>query len=114
SGPPDWAERMVVETDERMRDRQHPALRSQVDAYIQTREATEAYSEIFASEPLKIENGSQEDFDGISNAALDTIFGDSREGRDLRLALRLFHYGCPAVYLDQGGYDHHSDEQTNL
>jgi uncharacterized protein (DUF1501 family) len=97
-----------------MRDRQHPALRNQVDAYIQTREATEAYSEIFASEPLKIANGSNDLFDGVSNAQLETAFGDSREGRDLRLALRLFHYGCPAVYIDQGGYDHHSDEETNL
>lgn len=114
SGPPDWADRMVVETDLRMRDRQHPALRSQVDAYIQTRAATEAYSEIFASEPLKIANGSEEPFDGVSNAELARVFGDSREGRDLRLALRLFHYGCPAVYVDQGGYDHHSDEETNL
>lgn len=114
SGPPDWAERMVVETDARMRDRQHPALRSQVDAYIQTREATEAYSEIFASEPLKIENNSDEPFDGLSNVALARMFGNTREGRDLRLSLRLFHYGCPAVYIDQGGYDHHSDEEVNL
>lgn len=114
AGPPDWAERMVLETDERMRDRQHPALRSQVDAYIQTRAATEAYSEIFASEPLKIANGSTEPFDGLSNAELQNIFGDSRESNDVRLGLRLFHYGCPAVYLDQGGYDYHSDEEPNL
>jgi hypothetical protein len=112
--PPDWAERMVLETDMRMRDRQHPALRSQVDAYIQTREATEAYSDIFASEPLKIENGSDEPFDGLSNVQLAAIFGNTREARDLRLALRLFHYGAPAVYIDQGGYDHHSDEEVNL
>jgi uncharacterized protein (DUF1501 family) len=112
--PPEWSERMVVATDERMRDRQHPALRSQVDAYMQTREATEAYSEIFASEPLKVGNGSNDLFDGISNAQLASIFGDSRESSDVRLGLRLFHYGCPAVYLDQGGYDYHSDEQPNL
>jgi hypothetical protein len=111
---PEWSERMITETDARMRDRQHPALRSQVDAYIQTREATEAYSEIFASEPLKVGNGSDEVFDGLSNAQLASIFGDSGESSDLRLGLRLFHYGCPAIYLDQGGYDYHSDEEPNL
>jgi hypothetical protein len=112
--PPEWAERMVRETDERMRTRQHPALQSQVDAYIQTRAATEAYSEIFASEPLKVGNRSNEIFDGVSNAQLETIFGTSRESSDIRLGLRLFHYGCPAIYLDQGGYDYHSDEEPNL
>ncbi|GEM_PF-441924 len=113
-GGPDWAEAMVKETDERMRNRQHPALRGRVDAYMQTRAATKAYSDIFAGEPLKIGNGSDEKFDGISNAELETIFGNSREARNLRLALRLFHYGTPAVYLDQGGYDYHSGEETNL
>lgn len=112
--PPEWSERMITEIDARMRDRQHPALRSQVDAYIQTREATEAYSEIFASEPLKVGNGSNEPFDGLSNAQLAGIFGNSRESNDIRLGLRLFHYGCPAIYLDQGGYDYHSDEEPNL
>lgn len=114
NAPPDWAEAMITETDARMRDRQHPALRGQVDAYIQTREATEAYSTIFASDALKVDNRSNEEFDGISNSELQGIFGNSRESTNLRLALRLFHYGSPAVYLDQGGYDYHSDEDTNL
>jgi uncharacterized protein (DUF1501 family) len=30
------------------------------------------------------------------------------------MALRLFHYGCPAAYFDQGGYDMHSGEETGL
>ena len=30
------------------------------------------------------------------------------------MALRLFHFGCPAVYLDQGGYDYHSGEADRL
>lgn len=113
-GVPDWAEEMVKATDTRMRDRQHPALRSRVDAYIQTREATKAYADIFASEQLKIENGSEEEFDGISNKTLRDYFGDSGESRNVRLGLRLFHYGCPAIYLDQGGYDYHSGEADSL
>lgn len=112
--PPDWARRMISETDTRMRDRQHPALRGQIDAYIQTRAATEAYSEVFASETLRIDNNSDELIDGISNRTLEALFGNSSESRDVRLALRLFHHGCPAVYLDQGGYDYHSDEEMNL
>lgn len=114
NAPPGWAETMIRQTDARMRDRQHPALRAQVDAFIQTREATEAYSSIFASDALKVNNGSNDLFDGISNSELEDLFGDSRESTNLRLALRLFHYGTPAVYLDQGGYDYHSGEDTNL
>lgn len=112
--PPDWLKGMVNETDARMRDRQHIALRATVDAYIQTRAATEAYSEIFASDALKVNNGSDEIVDGVSNEELEMMFGNSRESNDLRLALRLFHHGCPAVYLDQGGYDNHSNEEENL
>jgi len=112
--PPAWAKRMITETDVRMRERQHPALRGQIDAFIQTRAATEAYSDIFASETLRIDNDSDEAVDGISNRMLATLLGDSGESADLRLGLRLFHHGCPAVYLDQGGYDYHSDEEENL
>lgn len=111
---PDWAQSMTRNYDERYRDRQNPSHYNTVDAYLQSREATKAYSEIFASEELKVQNGSQEPFDGISNAELENIFGDSGTARNIRLALRLFHYGCPAVYLDQGGYDFHSDEEMGL
>jgi len=111
---PEWTTQMVSETDARMRDRQHPALRDSVDAYIQTRAATRAYSDIFASEALKVDTNSDEPFDGISNNELAAIFGDSGESTNVRLALRLFHYGCPAVYLDQGGYDYHSGEEDAL
>ncbi|MDD9943618.1 MAG: DUF1501 domain-containing protein [Myxococcales bacterium] len=113
-GFPTWAEAMVRHVDERYRDRQHPAVRSPVQVYMETRKATEAYSEIFNSETLKVANGSNEAVDGISNAELETLIGDSRAGRDIRLALRLFHFGSPAVYLDQGGYDMHSNEEDNL
>jgi uncharacterized protein (DUF1501 family) len=30
------------------------------------------------------------------------------------LALRLFHFGCPAVFLNQGFYDYHSKESDGL
>lgn len=111
---PDWTTRMASATDARMRDRQHPALRDRIDAYIQTRAATRAYSEIFASEALKVDTPSDEPFDGMSNSELRAIFGDSGESTNVRLALRLFHYGSPAVYLDQGGYDYHSGEADAL
>ncbi len=42
------------------------------------------------------------------------MFGDDNQARNIRLALRLFHYGCPAVYMDQGGYDYHSGEEEGL
>jgi hypothetical protein len=113
-GAPEWSDDMVRAIDLRMSAKQHPLLRDRIDAYIQTRDATKAYSAIFASENLKIENGSEEAFDGISNATLRTYFGDSSESSNVRLALRLFHYGCPAVYLDQGGYDYHSGEADAL
>lgn len=112
--PPSWAKKMISDTDVRMRERQHPALRGQVDAFIQTRAATEAYSDIFASDTLRIDNNSDELIDGISNRTLAALFGQSSESGDARLALRLFHHGCPAVYLDQGGYDYHSAEEDSL
>ena len=113
-GFPMWASGMVEQFDVRYRDRQHPALRAPIQAYIETRKATEAYAEIFNSDALKIGNGSNEMVDGISNAELETLFGDSGPARDMRLALRLFHFGSPAVYMDQGGYDMHSNEEENL
>jgi len=111
---PDWVDAMVKGTDARMRDRKHEALRERVDAFIQTRAATQQYSEIFASQLLKVNERSDEVVDGISNNELRTLFGDSGSSSNLRLGLRLFHYGCPAVYLDQGGYDYHSGELDAL
>lgn len=113
-GFPEWATPMIENVDIRYRDRQHPSLRPPIDAYMETRRATKAYSDIFNSEALKVRNGSDEQIDGISNAELETLIGDSGAGQDVRLALRLFHFGSPAVYLDQGGYDMHSDEEMNL
>ena len=111
---PEWARQMTNDYDTRYRDSQELPHYPVVDAYLQSREATKAYAEIFSSEPLKIENGSQELFDGVSNAQLRQVFGDSGASRNLRLGLRLFHYGCPAIYLDQGGYDYHSGEEEGL
>ncbi|EDM76150.1 hypothetical protein PPSIR1_26858 [Plesiocystis pacifica SIR-1] len=111
---PDWAQSMSADYDARFRDVQQLPHYPTVDAYLQSREATKAYSEIFSSEALKIDNGSTELIDGVSNAQLATAFGQGGASRSLRLALRLFKFGCPAVYLDQGGYDMHSGEEQGL
>lgn len=113
-GFPEWADSLVTGADERFRDRRHEDLRQQVEGYIETRRATAAYADIFNSETLKIQNNSDDAVDGISNRDLETILGDSRSARDIRLALRLFHFGSPAVYLNQGGYDMHSGEENGL
>lgn len=111
---PDWARSMAQGYDTRNKERHNPAHSPTVDAYIRSREATRAYADIFASDILKVSEGSGEVFDGLSNGELATVFGDSGGGRAVHLALRLFHFGCPAVYIDQGGYDMHSDEERDL
>ncbi|MBA2662209.1 MAG: DUF1501 domain-containing protein [Bradymonadaceae bacterium] len=111
---PEWAQKMSANVDERMRDRQHPRVRAPVDAYMQTRDATEQYADVFNHEALKVRNNSDAMIDGISNRQLADIFGDDRVGRNIRLSLRLFHFGCPAVYFNQGGYDMHSGEEAGL
>ena len=50
---PAWATDMASKVDLRMRDRQHPSLRTGIDAFIETRKATKAYTEIFNSATLK-------------------------------------------------------------
>ncbi len=114
SSLPQWAQEMATSQDERFRESLAEVDRVPVDAYMQTREATKQYNEVFNSEVLKIRNGSDEKVDGISNSELEMIFGNSRAGRRVRLALRLFRFGTPAVYLNQGGYDYHSGEQNQL
>jgi hypothetical protein len=111
---PDWANEMAAETDTNMLNRQMVPERSMVEAYMGTRESTLRFSEIFASDILKVRNNSTEMVDGISNQQLSTMFGDGGSANQLKLALRLFHFGCPAVYLDQGGYDMHSGEDDRL
>jgi uncharacterized protein (DUF1501 family) len=97
-----------------LRDRVNAQHFSAIDSYIQSREATRAYAEIFGSDILKIADGSDEQFDGVSNAQLALAFGDSGPGRSAHLALRLLHFGSPAVYFDVGNYDLHSDEEDEL
>lgn len=111
---PDWARSMAEGYDARNKERHNPSHGGTLDAYIQSREATRAYADIFSSDILKVGEGSDEVFDGLSNRELALAFGDSGGGRAGHLALRLFHFGCPAVYIDQGGYDMHSDEETDL
>ena len=115
SSLPGWADKMAKDQDLRMRAALHPELQAPVDAYMQTRDATGRYAEVFGSDLLKIDGrGKDEVVDGLSNAQLRTMFGDSGHAKRLRLGLRLFHYGCPAIYLDQGGYDMHSGEEREL
>ncbi len=111
---PDWARSMSESVDQRMLDRAHPELRVPIDAYMQTREATKRYSEIFNDPALDVRAQSDEPFDGISNNQLRLLLGNSGAARNIMLGLRLFHFGCPAIYLSQGGYDLHSQEEMNL
>lgn len=111
---PDWARSMTEGYDARNKERHNPSHGATVDAYIRSREATRAYADIFSSDILKVGEGGGEVYDGLTNAELATVFGDSGGARSVHLALRLFHFGCPAVYIDQGGYDMHSDEETDL
>lgn len=114
SSLPRWAREMAAKVDRNMLERHHPSVRPPIDAYIQSREATARYAEIFNDPALQVSNGSDEPFDGLSNAQLETMFGNSGTARNLRLALRLFHFGCPAVFMNQGGYDMHSGEEDGL
>ena len=114
SSLPEWAKTMADRADRHMKGRMNQYEKEPIEAYMQTREATAAYSEIFNSEALKIRNGSDEKIDGISNAEVEKIFGNSGTAREVRRALRLFHFGPPAFYLNQGGYDMHSGEKNGL
>lgn len=111
---PDWATAMASEVDTRMREGVVASSKPLVDAYMGTRESTERFAQIFSSDTLRISNGSTDEIDGLSNRELETMLGNDSDGRRLRLALRLFHFGSPAVFLDQGGYDMHSDEDERL
>lgn len=114
SSLPEWALGIAGKLDSRMRDKLHPATRSSVEAYQQSREATRAYGRIFRDPILRVNANSNEAVDGISNRELVSMLGDDRTGREVVLALRLFHFGCPAVFLNQGFYDFHSNEEEGL
>ena len=110
---PTWARDLSKLQDEQLRDRLRGDSRAVVDAYLETRKATVRFAEIFQS-PILQTDGGTDATDGMSNDELMLVFGDSSAGRNIRLALRLFHFGCPAVYIDQGGYDMHSGEEDGL
>jgi uncharacterized protein DUF1501 len=114
SSLPSWAVGIANNLDSRFRDKLHTGVRSGVEAYQQTREATRAYGRIFRDPILRVDANSQDAVDGISNKDLVTMLGDEGEGRSAILALRLFHFGCPAVFMNQGGYDYHSKENESL
>jgi hypothetical protein len=110
---PAWATSLAAKQDERFRTKLHLAHRSNVESYQQSRVATREYGRIFNDDLLKLGNG-RATADGLSNAQLETLFGAQGAGRRVALALRLFHFGCPAVFMNQGGYDMHSGEETGL
>jgi uncharacterized protein (DUF1501 family) len=111
---PAWATNLTNGMDTRLRDKLHPAKREVVDSYIQSREATTRYSAIFNDDALKIGQNSPTPVDGLSNADLNRMFGQNGTGRNIALALRLFHFGCPAAYINEGAYDLHSNEEGDL
>lgn len=110
---PAWARNFSRNQDERQRARLSGESRAVVDAYLETRKATVRFAEIFQSPTLQTARGTTP-IDGVTHDELRLAFGDSEAGRNIRLALRLFHFGCPAVYIDQGGYDMHSGEENEL
>ena len=111
---PPWAAKVATQLDVRFRDRLHTSLRGGVETYQQTREATRAYGRIFRDPLLRVNTDSADVVDGISNRELRTLLGTDTTGLRAALALRLFHFGCPAVFLNQGGYDFHSREDAEL
>jgi hypothetical protein len=114
SNLPAWAVGIANNLDTRFRDKVHKGVRPGVEAYQGTREATRAYGRIFRDPILRVDANNQDLVDGISNRELVTMFGDQGAGRSTLLALRLFHFGCPAVFLNQGFYDFHSNEDDGL
>ncbi len=111
---PRWAQRIANNLDERMRLAVHPSHAGQIESYQLTREATRQYNKIFNDPLLQVSNRSTAEIDGISNRELETIFGTDATARRAALALRLFHFGCPAVFMNQGAYDLHSAEDQEL
>lgn len=111
---PAWAASIAQRLDADARARLQPTLRTGVEAFQQTRRATAQYGAIFQDALLRVNNRSTDVVDGISNLELEELLGTSGEGRRVATALRLFHFGSPAVFLNQGGYDLHSGEEAGL
>ncbi|MGZ3461332.1 MAG: DUF1501 domain-containing protein, partial [Archangium sp.] len=114
SSLPPWAAKVATAMDARFHERLHTALRGGVETYQQTRQATRDYGKIFRDPLLRVSSDTDEQVDGISNRELRTLLGTDTTGERAALALRLFHFGCPAVFLNQGGYDYHSREDAEL
>jgi uncharacterized protein DUF1501 len=114
SSLPPWAAKVANQMDTRFHARLHTALRGGVETYQQTREATREYGRIFRDPLLRVSTDSNDVVDGISNRELRTLLGTDTTGQRAALGLRLFHFGCPAVFLNQGGYDFHSREEAEL
>ncbi len=114
AGLPTWADGLVDETDNAFRDSQNGNHYAKIDAYLQSREATEQFAAIFNDPLLKVGQGGSDEVDGISNDELLQMFGEGRTARDAAIAMRLFHFGAPAAFIRHGSYDFHSDEDDKL
>lgn len=114
AGLPAWATGLMGSMQARNEARLHPQLRSVAESYRTAREQTRAYGRILNDDLLKVANDGGAEVDGISNRDLGVMLGTSGAGRRAALALRLFHFGCPAVFMNQGGYDMHSNEDDGL
>src|SRR5690606_13138196 len=114
SAIPAWAQRIADNMDQRVHARLHGDHRPIIEAYRGTREATASYGRIFNDPLLKVGDNSSDVVAGISNRGLSALVGNNGPARRAALALRLFHFGCPAVFFDQGGYDYHSGEDRFL
>lgn len=110
---PSWARSLSEARDARFRDRLPGESHALVDAFVETRKATTKFAEIFRSPELSV-SPSDTPVDGLSNNDLRLVLGDSDAGRAILQALRLFHVGAPAAYVDQGSYDMHSGEESQL
>ena len=111
---PSWAQGFDETHDQRFTESIHPELRFKSLAYSQTRLAAKKFATIFSDPILKTQNGSDDVVDGLSNNQLETMFGTDRFQQRLALTLRLLHFGAPAVYMNQGNYDLHSNEESRL
>lgn len=110
---PSWSRTLSQARDARYRDRFIGESHGVVDAFMETRKATTKFAEIFRSPELSI-SPSDTSVDGMSNNELRLVLGDNDAGRAVTQALRLFRAGAPAAYVDQGGYDMHSSEESQL
>jgi hypothetical protein len=104
--------------DARLRKARGGLARAGLDAYLGTKQALRKYGPVLADPRLHIANGPLDaELDGITNQMLLEAVGVDQgsgqgEGFRVAMALRLVQMGSPAVCVDMGTFDHHSEEDT--